>query len=120
MVQTFAVNNDHDIFLGSDGNLSIATGIQGVLQACETATYAQLGEMILATTSGMPNFQTIWVGQPNYPLWNLYLRNTLQAVQGVVSVQNVQITKNNNTLRYTATIETLFGTSQFSGSLTQG
>ena len=120
MVQTFTTNSDHDIFLGTDGNLSISTGIQGVLQACETASYAQLQEMILAQTTGMPNFQTVWTGNPNYPLWNLYLRDTLQSVSGVISVQNVQISKSNNSLIYSATIETQFGTAQFAGSFTQG
>ncbi len=120
MVQTFATNSNHDIFIGSDGNLSIARGLQGVIDACETASYAQLGEMVLATTSGIPNFQTIWVGTPNYPLWNLYLRNTLEGVLGVTDVENIEVTKTGNTLNYTATIKSQFGTRTVSGSLTQG
>lgn len=117
MVQTLSLNSAHDIYIGSDGNLAIATGLQGVLQACSTASYAQLGEMILATTSGIPNFQAIWVGSPNYPLWNLYLRQTLQNVQGVINVQNIQITRKNNTLNYVATIETQYGITVLSGSI---
>lgn len=117
MVQTLATNSDNDIFIGSDGNIAIASGLQGVLDACSTASYAQLGEMVLATTSGIPNFQTIWIGTPNYPLWNLYLRNTLEGVLGVTSVESIQVTKSGNTLKYTTTINTIYGTTTLSGSL---
>lgn len=120
MVQTFSTNSSQDIFIGSDGNLSVSTGLQGVIDACETATYAQLHEMVLANNLGMPNYQTIWIGQPNYPIWNLYLRNTLESVAGVNSVKNIQISRGNNILNYTATIKTDFGTTTISGSVTRG
>ena len=65
MTQTFTSDSLNDITLGSDGNLSISTGLQGVLNACATAAKAQLGEMVLATNKGVPNFQTVWSSRRN-------------------------------------------------------
>ena len=120
MVQTFNTNDSNDIFIGPDGRLSIATGLQGVLKACETASYAQLGEMVLATGLGVPNRETIWIGVPNYPLYELYLRNTLLSVAGVSSVKSLEISVRGDTLFYTATIITIYGTGVAAGSITQG
>ena len=120
MTKTFNTNANRDIFIGSDGKLSIATDLQGVLKGCESASYAQLGEMVLARGLGIPNFQAIWVGVPNYPIFELYLRNTLLAVTGVKSVKSINITVRNNTLSYTATIVTIYGAGSISGSITPG
>ncbi len=120
MVQTFSTNSDNDIYIGQDGRLAIATGIDAVLQACKTASLAQLGEMVLATGLGIPNRETIWVGVPNYQLWELYLRKTLLSVPGVQSVKSLQINVRDNTLFYTVTIVTIYGVGSFSASVSQG
>lgn len=120
MTQTFNTNSDNDIFIGSDGRLSIATGLQGVLKGCETASYAQLGEMVLATGLGIPNFQAIWVGVPNYQIFELYLRNALLSVMGVSSVKSLSISVKGDVLSYTATIVTIYGAGTIAGSINQG
>lgn len=120
MTQTFNTNSDNDIFIGQDGRLSIATGLDAVLKGCETATYAQLGEMVLAKTLGIPNFQSIWVGVPNYQIFELYLRNAILSVQGVSSVKSLQIIVKGDVLEYTATIVTIYGAGTIAGSISQG
>lgn len=115
MVQTLDTNANNDIYIGPDGNLAIARGIQGVLKACETASKAQLGEMVLTQGLGIPNFQTIWIGVPNFPLWESYLVATLQSVPGVTNVQSVAISDADNTLSYSATIQTIYGTGTING-----
>lgn len=110
MVQTLAVNGDNDIFLNTQGNISLISGIDAVLAACETATKAQLGEMVLAINKGIPNFQTLWVGSPNYALFQSYLKDTLLSVAGVLEVKSIELSSLDNVLSYIATIETEFGT----------
>lgn len=117
VVQTFNTNAANDIFIGSDGNLSIATDLGGVLKGCESASYAQLGEMVLATGLGIPNFQAIWVGVPNYPIFETYLRNAILAVPGVTNVKSVQISVRNDVLFYTANIVTIYGHGIVSGEV---
>lgn len=115
MVTTFGTDTNNDLYLGNDGNIAVLSGINAVLAACETATKAQLGEMVLAVTQGIPNFQTVWVGTPNYALYQSYLRNTLLGVPGVLNVKSIDLTIEGNTLKYTATIQTQFGTAVLNG-----
>lgn len=115
MVQTFGTNSDNDIYLGATGNLVVLSGIEAVSAACATAAKAQLGEMCLAVNQGMPDFQTVFKGTPNYPLFASYLRATLQSVEGVVKVNDIIMSSRNNILSYTATIETSFGRTVING-----
>lgn len=117
MTTTFGTNANNDLYIGSDGNLVVLTGLQAVMAACETATKAQLGEMVLTDTQGIPNFQTIWVGSPNYALYQSFLRNTLLAVPGVLDVKSITLTALNNILSYTAVIVTQFGDAELTNGL---
>ena len=109
MVQTFGQNANGDVYIGPDGNLVILSGLPAVEAACATASLAQLGEEVLTTGNGLPNFQAVWVGVTNIPLWQSYLRNTLQNVEGVTQVTSISARQNKNTLGYTAAIQTQYG-----------
>ena len=111
---TLGTNAANDLYLGANGNLVVLTGNDAILAACMTASRAQLGEMQYFTGQGVPNFQSVWVGVPNYPLWQSYLLQTLQGVSGVLLVSNIKITIIGNTLHYTADITTTFGTTTIS------
>lgn len=115
MVQTLTTNAANDIFLAPNGNLSISTGIEGVLQACATAAKMQLGEAVLATKEGVPNFETIWIGVPNYAIWESFLRRVLLKVEGVTEVVSLVIAREGNLMTYTATIKTAFGQGVING-----
>jgi hypothetical protein len=110
MVQTFATNQVNDIFIDATGNLSILSGIAAVEAACATATKAQFGEMVFATNTGIPNFQTLWVGTPDYGLWKAAILSTLQGVEGVIAVTSLNLTVNGSTVSYVAQIATEFST----------
>lgn len=114
MVQTFGTNADNDIFLAANGNLTVLTLNSAIMAACKTAARSQLGEMIYATGLGLPNFQAVWVGVPNLALWQSYLRNTLQNVEGVTQVSNIVFNVSDEVLHYTAEITTQYGITQIS------
>ncbi len=115
MTVNFGLNENNDLYVGSNGNLVFLSGLEAVITACETVSKAQLGEMIFATTQGIPNFQTVWVGVPNLGLWQSYLRIALQNVEGVVSVKDLSLRAAGGKLSYVATIETQFGLTEISG-----
>jgi hypothetical protein len=117
MTKTFATNANNDLYIGSDGNLVVLTGLQAVRDACSTAAKAQLGEMVLDINRGIPNFQTVWVGAPNIPQFETALRNTLQAVADVVEVVSLTTSITKGTLNYTAVILTTYGQTFISGLL---
>lgn len=107
LTQVLAVSADtNDLYLGPDGNIVVFSGIEAIVQACKTACQTQLGECVLQQGQGLPNFQLIWVGTPDYALWQSYLENTILAVDGVNSVSEIQLSVSNNTLNYSALIVT--------------
>lgn len=109
MTQTIATNANNDIFLAPTGNLVIDSGQAAVEAACQTAAQMQLGEAVLQTQLGIPNFQTVWVGVPNVAIWEASLRQTLLAVQGVLAVKALTVTVADNVLNYSATIQSIYG-----------
>ncbi len=115
MTKTFSVNENNDIFIGNDGNLSISAGLQAVLFVCANAAKAQLGEMVLQVEQGIPNFQTIWSGSPNVAQFEAALRTTLLNVADVTEVSNLSIAISNNVLSYTTTINTIYGNGIING-----
>ena len=114
MTSTFGSNANQDLYLNNNGNLAVLTGLPAVIAACKTASQAQLGEMVLQIGKGIPNFQAVWVGSPNYALWNSYLMDTLNAVDGVLEVTSLQLQTNNGVLSYTAQIKSVYGPAEIS------
>jgi hypothetical protein len=139
MITTFAVTSDNDIYLNSDGNVALLFGQDAVMQLCEHASKTILGEMILFSNQGMPNFQTIWQpGIPNLPQFQTALHNTLMLVDGVIEVNSIGIsvvdsringlagngasistgnTAAGKSLAYSVTISTIYGQGTLGASI---
>lgn len=116
MIQTIATNEKNDIFLDANGNISLIYEIDAVLQACEHAVKAQFDEMIFSSTSGVPSFQTIWRGgEPNIAQYDAALRRAILSVPDVLEIRSLDIIVEENTFKYEATINTVYGISLFSG-----
>ena len=121
-VQTFAVNDNNDLYIDGNGDIAIVYDQQAVLQACQQAAQTLLGEMVLDTNQGIPYFTAVWTGIPNIPVFEGALRAAWLAVPGVTSVQQLDtqyITTvipdtdiPTNAVSYSATIATIFGTGE--------
>ena len=120
MTRCFAVNENNDIYIGQDSNLAIVNGIEATEQACQHAAQAQLGEMVLAITQGMPTFQTIWNGTPNINQYEAVLRSTLLSVSGVNEVVSIVFNQTVDEISYTAVIRTIYGLGTVTGSIVNG
>lgn len=114
-MRMLGTNDLNDIFLGPDGNIVVVLDVDAVLQACAHAAKAQLGEMVLDIDEGIPNFQTIWRNAVNVPQFEAALRATLENVQGVVEVQQLDVIAQNNVVTYAATIQTIYGQGVING-----
>jgi len=117
MTKTFGVNENNDLFIGTDGNLVIRTGLLAVRDACANAAKAQLGEMVLDVNRGIPNFQTVWIGNPNIAQFEAALQKALSAVDGVTRVLGINTRVQNGVLSYTAGILTAYGQTVVTGFL---
>lgn len=112
MVKTFATNSDNDLFLGGDGNIAVLQALQAVVNAVKNYSLAQLGEEVLAIGSGLPNFQALWIGTPQYAVYRSYLRSTILSVPGVTQVGEIDMQMVGNAFRYVAPINTQFGNAE--------
>lgn len=109
MTQSIGINASNDMFIGADGNLVIRTGELAVEDACKNASQMRLGEAVLQTGLGLPMFESIFNGIPKPAIYENALRQTLEAVDGVIKVTVLEIIARKNTFAYTATIESVYG-----------
>ncbi len=110
-MKSLATNQRNDLYIGTDGMLAVVRGIEAIKQNCQHAMQAQLGEMVLALDRGMPLREVVW-HNTNLAQFEAYARQTLRAVDGVVDIPTFEVAIVNNTLRYHATIQTIFGTTK--------
>lgn len=114
MTQTFRVDDNNDFYVNGKGSFVVSSGLDAVLYACASASKTHLGEMILQSNAGIPVFETVWNGTPNYSLWQSFLRDALLAIDGVTDVV-LSISVADNTLSYSAEITTIYGTGTING-----
>lgn len=104
-----------DIYLDRFGNISISHDLESVLEACAQAGQTVLGELLFNVNQGIPFFQTVWIGVPNFQQYTAALRLAFLNVPNVIEVVSLSITQINNGLEYTAIIRTAFGTGNING-----
>lgn len=114
-MRVIAADSNNDLYIGPDGSLAMATGLEAVMQAAQQAAQTQLGEMMYAVDEGVPNFASIWNGAANVSQFEAYLRRTLLAVDHVTGISDLTIAVGGNKLSYTATIETDYGPGVLNG-----
>ena len=116
MVKTFGVDSNNDLYLGEDGNIVIKTDLNALVDISSNVAKAQRGEMVLFINKGIPNFQTIWVGNPNIPQFEAALRAEISSIDGVVRILELATTVDGENLNYDMTILTQYGTESINGS----
>ena len=114
MVQNFLTNSNNDLYIAPNGNLAIGQGVAAVEAACASISKVSLGEECLSTVSGLPFFQSVFVGVPNLAVFNSALRAALLSVSGVAQVTGLTSSVGKNTdgqtvFSYKATIESIYG-----------
>ena len=119
MTRVLSVNENNDIFTRG-GRLVLEEGQQAVLQQCEHAIKAQLGEMIYAADRGVNTFDSIWDGSPNLLSFEASARSQLDRIEDLITIERFNASLQGNTLTYQATIRTIFGPSAIEGDLTAG
>lgn len=109
MTQTIAENANRDLYVGADGNIAFASGVQAVEQLCKSRIEAQRAEMQYAMDQGMPMRATAF-DRYRPAQFEAAARAILKATPDVLAVTAFTITSIGNVLSYSATIETIYGT----------
>lgn len=115
MTRVFGVDENNDLVIGPDGNLTIERDLEAVLQSAQQHAQAQYGEMILAVDEGVANFDTIWKRATNVIQFEAFVRQAILDTPGVTEIRDFNVTVQNNTASYIATIVTIYGEGQISG-----
>jgi len=116
-MRTIAVNSNNDIYIGPDGNLAMAEGLDAVLQQCEQAASIRLNELPYAQSKGIPFFENVFTDNPDLGLYDMYLRKQLLTVPNVISISQIGFKQDGDVLSYEAFINTTFGAGVASGIL---
>lgn len=117
MSTLFAVNENNDIFATETGRLALVTGLTATLQHAKHAVEARRGEMIYATDRGIEYLDNVFSGAVNLLQFEAHAREAIARVPDVVFVANFEADIVNNTLVYTAEIQTNFGAGVISGNV---
>jgi hypothetical protein len=115
MSKSFSINEVNDIYLDTNGNLAISTGLTALIEICKQYMQTILGELVLNTTTGLPYFQSVFTGVSNIQQYVAAGRAALLTVEGVTQVISFDVSMNEKVLSYVATIQTIYGTGVVNG-----
>lgn len=115
MTVSIAMNSQQDIYLDDSGNLALVRDVDAVAQACTQAASSVLGEMTFAVEKGIPYFDTVFTSRRNIPQFEFYLRKEISAVPDVVDVKSLEVTQEDDVLKYVATVRTIYGEVSING-----
>lgn len=114
-MRTFAIINETNDLALSGRSLQLVSDIDAVLLVCAHCAKAILGEMVFAQEQGMPYFETVWVGAPNTAPFEAAFRDRVSRVSGVLRIDELETTRNDDVMAYRATITTIYGTGSING-----
>lgn len=109
MITTATSKINNDIYLGDDGNLQMFEDINAIENIARNVVRTFLGELPYNQQKGIPYLQTIFASRPLIPVWQSYMVDALQAIQGVTRVLNFNLTSEENMLSYNLTLQTIYG-----------
>lgn len=93
------------------------TDIKAVEQTCEQAMKLQLKELQYDQTKGIEYFNNVFVGTPNFQLFESQARNKILNIEGVIGISSFSFEQIDDELLYNATIQTIFGNGEINGSV---
>jgi hypothetical protein len=123
MTIIFAENANNDPYIDpTTGDLAVLTDAPGnpaaTAQLCKSRIEAQRKEMKYAMDQGMPMMDTAF-NTFNPHQFEAAARTILMNTPNVTAVSSFNMYQDGNTLRYSATIDTTFGSAKINGVATQ-
>ncbi len=100
------------------GNFEFVYGIDAVMQNCECAVRAQLGEYRYDVTHGVDYTGNLFSPTGIYSVWEVQVINTTKSVSGVISarVRSFEVDDKGGAT-YTIEVETVYGSRLLNGSV---
>lgn len=109
MTTTLKTNDDNDLFIGNDGALSTASGIEAVAQQVAEVISTLRGELRYESSRGIDYDSTVFSGSPNILAFTRQARSQILALPDITDIISIEIDQNLDVLSYNARIQTTFG-----------
>ncbi len=121
MTRKIAVDENNDWFLDGNKNLAISVGLQAVLEECEHTMKVVIGELVFNITKGVLSFEVggVFGNSPDLLFFDSRSRRALLAVADVEEVVAFDAIRDGDVLKYEATIRTIYGTGEISGTVSE-
>lgn len=116
-MRTFQTDQTNDFVVGADGNLVLIRDIHAVSQESRHFAATLRGEMIHAIDEGVPYFREAFNKNPNLAQMEAALRRRILSLADVVAITSLKALIDGETLKYTATIQTIYGSVAINGNL---
>jgi len=108
MATTFETNKNNDLFLNEQNTFTVLDGIQSASQASKHRAESVKGEMVLETQNGVKYFESAF-DRINRDEFRESLIRNIRLTPDVESVPFCEVFVVGGVLKYTATIDTIFG-----------
>lgn len=114
-MKTFNTNTNNDIFLDDLGNISVVESLDAETKIIENVIKTQRGELQLEIEKGVPYFETIFSSSGDVSIWQNFMTDEVESVEGVIRVESFDVKITENTLSYEMNILTDYGNSEIRG-----
>ncbi|MDX3877595.1 hypothetical protein EUC41_08415 [Achromobacter denitrificans] len=112
---TFQTDDDNDFVTLPNGNLAMAEDRDAVAQEAKHYAATARAEMIHAYDEGIPFLREAFSKQPNLAQFEASLRRRLLGTPDVTGIVSLVTQIESETLKYTATLQTTYGTVTING-----
>ena len=112
---SFQTDDDNDFVTLPNGNLAMVQNRDAVAQEAKHFAATARAEMIHAYDEGIPFLREAFSKQPNLAQFEASLRRRLLATPDVTGIVSLDTQIEGETLKYTATLQTTYGTVTING-----
>ncbi|MFD4837647.1 hypothetical protein ACFWP0_09070 [Achromobacter sp. NPDC058515] len=112
---SFQTDDDNDFVTLPNGNLALVTDRDAVAQEAKHFAATARAEMIHAYDEGIPFLREAFSKQPNLAQFEASLRRRLLGAPDVTGIVSLTTQIEGETLKYTATLQTTYGTVTING-----
>lgn len=112
-----AGEHSYDIYITQDGDFAFSDGVRAYANIIADTVRTLEGEMQLDVDRGIPYQRTIWTSVSELGIWEIYVRNAVNALPFVVAIEDMDVVVDGTHLSYTLVVRTDEGAVEVQGGI---
>lgn len=109
--------HSYDIYLTPDGDFAFAEGTRAYANIIADTVRTLEGELQLNVEGGIPYQRTIWKSVSELNIWEIYVRDAVNALAFVSGIDDFVVNVDGSHLDYTLVVSTDAGAVEVSGGI---